>query len=294
MKKVDKVELRKLFVEMKDNNTVAFERLYGAYNKLVYGIAFSIVKNKQDAEDIVQIVFTKIYSTDKGKLPSKNEASWLYSITKNETINFLKKRKNDINLEDIYEIEDDSKEIDKIINRDSYHKMIDGLSDKEKEIVSLKVLADLSFDEIGKILKTPTGTIKWKYYKSIHTLKMLLSNLSMFIITAMLSIATLKNQKKASLPTQPTTNTVEGENNRTENVGEVPSTEETKKEENIILEDNELPEQENVIEIPNRVNEPNYIGLGLMGISAIFFVMTMIFLIIFTKHQLKRRKKLSK
>lgn len=294
MKKIDKVELRKLFVEMKDNNTVAFERLYGAYNKLVYGIAFSIVKNKQDAEDIVQIVFTKIYSTDKGKLPSKNEASWLYSITKNETINFLKKRKNDINLEDIYEIEDDNKEIDKIINRDSYHKMIDGLSGKEKEIVSLKVLADLSFDEIGKILKTPTGTIKWKYYKSIHTLKMLLSNLSMFIITAILSIATLKNQKKASLPTQPTTNTVEGENNRTENKEEVPSTEETKKEENIILEDNELPEQENVIEIPNRVNEPNYIGLGLMGISTIFFVMTMIFLIIFTKHQLKRRKKLSK
>lgn len=294
MKKIDKSELSQLFIEIKENNTTAFEKLYRIYHKLVYGVAFSILKNKQDAEDIVQIVFTKIYSTDKSKLPYKNEASWLYSITRNETINFLKKRNDNINLEDIYEIADDNKEIDKIIDKDSYNKLISGLSDKEKEIISLKVLANLSFDEIGKILKTPTGTIKWKYYKSIHTLKILLSNLSMFIITAILSIATLKNQKKVSLPTQPITNTVEDQNNRVENVNEIPSKEETKKEENSILEDSELQEKENVIEVPNWANEPNYIGLGFMGISAIFFAITIIFSIIFTKHQLKRRKKLSK
>ena len=149
MEQINKKELSKLFIEIKGNNRVAFERLYSNYHQLVYGIAFSIVKNKQDAEDLVQTVFAKIYTMEKSKLPTKNEASWLYSITKNETINFLKKSRYNISLEDIYEIEDNNDEINRIIDKESYDKRIRGLSNKEKEIISLKVLANLSFDEIG-------------------------------------------------------------------------------------------------------------------------------------------------
>lgn len=111
MGKINRKELSNLFIEIRRNNTVAFEELYRKYHKLVYSITFSIVKNKQDAEDVVQIVFTKIYSMDKSKLPSKSESSWLYSITKNETINFLKKKNNHISLEEVYEIEDNNNEI---------------------------------------------------------------------------------------------------------------------------------------------------------------------------------------
>lgn len=294
MEKINKKELSQLLIEIKDNNVAAFEKLYNLYNKLVYRIAFSIVKNKQDAEDIVQIVFTKMYSIDKSKLPSKSEASWLYSITKNEAINFLRKKNHNISLEDIYEIEDNNNEIKEIIDKDSYNKLLSGLNDKEKEIISLKILANLSFDEIGKILKTPTGTIKWKYYKSIHTLKALLSNLGMFIITAVLSITTLKNQKKSNLPVKPETNIVNEENVRQENVSEIPTKEEAKNEENAVLEEDASQTQENTIEISSVSNEPNYIGLSFMGVSIIFFIITIIFSIIFIKHQLKRRKKLSK
>ena len=92
MEKIKKEKLSELFTQIKENNTSAFEKLYHMCSKLVYGIAFSIVKNKQDAEEIVQVVFTKIYTIDKSKLPSKSEASWLYTITKNEAINFWKKR----------------------------------------------------------------------------------------------------------------------------------------------------------------------------------------------------------
>lgn len=294
MEKINKKELSELFIQIKDNNTEAFEQLYNKCNKLVYGIVFSMIKNKQDAEDIVQIVFTKIYSIDKSKLPSKNEASWIYSITKNETINLLKKKDNNINLDEIYEIEDKNDDINKTIDKESYNKLISGLSDKEKEIISLKVLADLSFDEIAEILKTPTGTVKWKYYKSIHTLKILLSNLGMFIITTVLSIATLKKQKESNLPVQPENNIVNSENNRVENAVGTSSEDNELKKENSILENDSSGETENIIEVPEATNDQNYISLGFMGISAVFFIITIIFSIIFTKHQLKRRKKLSK
>lgn len=294
MEKINKKELSELFIQIKDNKTDAFEQLYNKCNKLVYGVAFSMVKNKQDAEDIVQIVFTKIYSIDKSKLPSKNEASWIYSMTKNETINFLKKKNNNINLDDIYEIEDKNDNINKTIDKESYNKLISGLNDKEKEIISLKVLADLSFDEIAEILKTPTGTVKWKYYKSIHTLKILLSNLGMFIITTILGIATLKKQKSSNPIVKPENSITNEENNRLENIGEAPSKDDPLKKENAILGDDSSNTTENVIEVPEATNDQNYISLGFMGISAVFFIITIIFSIIFTKHQLKRRKKLSK
>ena len=198
MSKINEKELSELFIEFKNNNKIAFERLYSQYNRLVYRIAFGIIKNNTDAEDIVQTVFTKIYVMDKEQLPTKNQASWLYSLTKNETITFLRKKNNDIDLSSIYEIEDANNEINTIIDQIEFNRLISKLNDKEKEVVSLKILSNLSFEEIGKLLDLPTGTVKWRYYKSIHTLKILLSNLGMFIITFVVGLRMLFNKKEAN------------------------------------------------------------------------------------------------
>ena len=79
MEKINVEELRELFIEIKYGNNIAFEKLYKNYKNLVYKIAYSILKNSYDSDDIVQIVFEKIYSIDKDKLPTRNESSWLYS-----------------------------------------------------------------------------------------------------------------------------------------------------------------------------------------------------------------------
>ncbi len=293
MKKIDKKELSELFIGIRENNIKAFEKLYSHYNKLVYSIAFSIVKNEQDAEDIVQIVFSKIYSIDKNKLPSKSEASWLYSVTKNETINYWKKRNNTINIEDIYEIEEPNSQIDRIIDKEKYNNLISGLCNKEKEIISLKLLANLSFDEIGKILKMPTGTVKWKYYKAIYALKIALSNLGMFIITVMLGIITMKEQSKTNLQNNIETNCAENENVK-EDITETTTKEDFDRVENEVLENDNSQLQENLVEVPVENNNTNYIGITFIGISILFFIIAIIFSIIYTKHQLKRRKNMSK
>lgn len=99
-------------------------------------------------------------------------------------------------MENIYNLEDNNNEIDKLIDRDSYNKLINKLEKKEQEIISLKILSKLTFSEIAEILGESTNTIKWRYYKSMYTLKILLSNLSMFIVTATLGILSIKNQNK--------------------------------------------------------------------------------------------------
>lgn len=98
MEKINARELKDLFIEIKYGNKIAFEKLYNNYNKLIYSIAYSILKNKQEAEDVVQIVFEKLYLIDKEKLPNRNESSWLYSITKNETEDKLRNKKYSIDV----------------------------------------------------------------------------------------------------------------------------------------------------------------------------------------------------
>lgn len=300
MNKIDEKELKELFIELKHNNKIAFEKLYAKYNKLVYGVAFSILKNKEDSEDVVQIVFSKLYKIDKSKLPSNKEASWLYTLTKNETISFLRKKNNDINLESIYEIEDKDNEINNIIDQVEFNRLIRGLNDKEKQIISLKILANLSFDEIGKLLNEPTGTIKWRYYKSIHTLKILLSNLGMFIVTFVIGIKTLFNKKIS--------NKIEQEeiieDSQIEQNQENLEDEATKSEIQESLKDetnNDINESQNEgikeeIGIPEQPNteQINYYGVGILSISSIFLIITITFLSFFVKYQLKRNKKTSK
>ena len=299
MSKINEKELSELFIEFKNNNKIAFERLYSQYNRLVYRIAFGIIKNNTDAEDIVQTVFTKIYVMDKEQLPTKNQASWLYSLTKNETITFLRKKNNDIDLSSIYEIEDANNEINTIIDQIEFNRLISKLNDKEKEVVSLKILSNLSFEKIGKLLDLPTGTVKWRYYKSIHTLKILLSNLGMFIITFVVGLRMLFNKKEANRAEQEII-----EDNYFEQNNEIAEDETTKSEIQESLRDeiyNDTNELENVgineeVGIPEQPNteQINYYGVGILTISSIFLILTITFLIFFVKHQLKSKKKTSK
>lgn len=285
--KINVKELKNLFAKIKNNNNTAFEELYSKYSKLIYKIAFSILKNKSDAEDITQIVFEKIYSMDKENLPTKNETSWIYSVTKNETLNYFKSNRNNINLDDIYEIEDNNQEISKIIDQENYNRLISKLNDNEKEIISLKIISNFSFEEIGKILNMPTGTVKWRYYKAINTLKLLLSNLTIFIISFISSIYALKSTKKIISPIQ--------EENVIENI--VIAADENQKQQYEKSENTQQNSQEEInttiIEETNE-NEVNYPTIGLMGISTVFLMLTIIFSIIFAKYQLKLKKNLSK
>lgn len=279
--------VKNLFAKIKNNNNTAFEELYSKYSKLIYKIAYSILKNKSDAEDVMQLVFEKIYSMDKKNLPTKNETSWIYSVTKNETLNYFKSNRNNINLDDIYEIEDNNQEISKIIDQENYNRLISKLNDNEKEIISLKIISNFSFEEIGKILNMPTGTVKWRYYKAINTLKLLLSNLTMFIISFISSIYALKSTKKIISPIQ--------EENVIENI--VIAADENQKQQYEKSENTQQNSQEEInttiIEETNE-NEVNYPAIGLMGISTVFLMLTIIFSIIFAKYQLKLKKNLSK
>lgn len=303
MKNINKVELHEIFQELKNNKDNRFNELYSKYNKLVYSIAFSILKNKENSEDIMQKVFSKIWELDKEKLPTNNEASWLYSITKNETLNYLRANKNTLNLEEIYYISSEDKDIKEIIEQDSYNKIISRLNAEEQEIVSLKILSNLSFKEIAQILNKPLGTIQWKYYKSLHTLKILISNLSMFMVAiASFIIGKTWNRKKSAnivedieqnemkgnQVVEQDTDKVEEANN---NMQEITDKEQTSMQNEVDSVNNETIENIIILE-ENTQNLITYQDIGILSIAGITLIITIVFSIIYIKCQKKQRRKL--
>lgn len=292
MVKINEKELKEIFDEIKSNSKPAFEKLYSKYNTLVYGIAFSILKNKQDAEDVVQTVFAKIYDIDIDKLPTQKEVSWLYTTTKNEAITLLRKKDNNLDLDSIYEIETPNNAIDEVISQDNYNRLISKLNTKEQEIISLKILANLSFDEIANLLNEPTSTIKWRYYKSIKSLKILLSNLGMFIITLVIGIKTLFNKKITSL--ESIKDSFITEDKIEQDSMQQGTEEENKGFEESITDSNsnrvEDEKQETIIQEENIENDVNYVEIGILSISAIFLAITIIFSVFCIKSRIKRNK----
>ena len=187
-----------------------------------------------------------------------------------------------------------------IIDQIEFNRLISKLNDKEKQVVSLKILVNLSFEEIGKLLDVPTGTVKWRYYKSIHTLKILLSNLGMFIITFVMGIKLLSNQNKSNRAEQKTVedNSIEKNQENIENETTKSETQDSLKEEmnNVKeeIEENTQKEIQEEISIQEPVIAVNNYAVGILSFSAIFLTLTIIFSIIFTKYQLKAKKKTSK
>ena len=167
----------------------AYNKLYEKYYNLVYAIVFSILKNKDDSEDITHEIFTKIYKLDVNKLPTNNESSWLFTVSKNECYLYLRKSKPNINIEEIYEIPESSNDIDKIIDIEYYNKLIKGLKEDEKLIVSLKVLSNFTFNKISQVMNIPIGTVQWKYYNAINSLKVSVSSLVGAVIAFVVVIA---------------------------------------------------------------------------------------------------------
>lgn len=308
MKSINKQELHNIFKGIAEKEENEFNKLYEKYSKLVYAVSFSILKNKENSEDITQTVFTKIWNMNTNNLPTNNEASWLYTITKNETLNFLRKQKNALNLEDIYYINNDNNELNEIMEKDTFNRIIAKLNEKEQEIVSLKILSGLSFKAISQILNMPIGTVQWKYYKSLHTLETLISSVSLYIITIVLFITQKEvNMKKKTSNkhenTEEETPIIKEENeNIQEDKSETQKAELPNARENVIenekmieenIKTNEI-QQETIAKITQQNNNINVYDIGILSFSCILLIITIIFTHIFRKHQQNLKKKTSK
>ena len=313
MNKINKKELHEIFQSLRNKNQNAYNNLYEKYYKLVYGIVFSIIKNQADSEDVSHEIFTKIYKLDINKLPENHEASWLFTVSKNECLLFLRKSKPNISIEEIYEIPENTNGIDDVIDKDYYNKLINGLKEDEKIIVSLKVLSNFTFKKISQVMNIPIGTVQWKYYNAINSLKVSIGSLVGAALAFIIVIArgefwkekeylkdnkekdisdnktetdNYKNQEETEIQGQDGSSVIQNiENQASENKNE-------KEDSNSISETTTSSEVENTADVQgNALN--NFDGIQVASLT-IGITLLVIFIIFFKKYQQKLKKKSSK
>ncbi len=300
MNKVNQKELHEIFQNLRNKKQNAYNKLYENYYKLVYGIVFSIIKNKPDAEDLTHEIFTKIYKLDVDKLPESHEASWLFTVSKNECLLFLRKSKPNISIDEIYEMPDNSNAIDSVVDSEYYNKLISGLKEDEKIIVSLKVLSNFTFRKISQVMNIPIGTVQWKYYNAISSLKISIGSLAGAVLAFIFVIARGEFWKKKEYlndnrkndtindATDSANEQIEQENQ------EATKTEESKKDINDTQEIENNQEIKTITEVNSNENNIAKIDGFQAGFTCLGIALFVIFIIFFKKYQQKLKVKSSK
>ena len=151
-------------IQRGDRKTI--EYIYLRYYKLVKYKAYEMVKNNEDADEITQDVFVKVFKKIDSYDTKQNFVTWLLTITKNTAIDYLKLKIFDTEcIEDFSNVSDNAKETNKCDLDDKIKSL---LTDEEYMIVIHKIYFELKFSEIAKILNSNLASVTGKYYRAIN------------------------------------------------------------------------------------------------------------------------------
>lgn len=171
----DKLSDEKLLLRVAQGDKEAFQRLYQNTDKTIYGFILSILRNPQDAEEIMQETYLKIWTSAAGYKSQGKPLAWMFTIARN--LCYMKfrdqKREADIGLSDLSEgelgefclqIEDAA---DKMVLKAALHI----LNEEERQIVLLHTTAGMKHREIAADLEMPLATVLSKYNRAMKKLQ---------------------------------------------------------------------------------------------------------------------------
>ncbi len=157
----------------------AYRALMDKYQKPLYFHVLKMVKHHEQVEDLVQEAFMKAFGNLQSYNTSYAFSTWLYRITTNHTIDYLRKRKLDTtSIHNPYKTNDgeveiqisDTKETDRAIIRKErkqiIHQAIQNLPEKYREVIEMRHLDELSYQEISEHLDLPLGTVKAHIFRA--------------------------------------------------------------------------------------------------------------------------------
>lgn len=150
----------------------AFDMIVRRYKDQLLNFVYRFVGNMEEAEDIVQETFLRVYRNRQAYKRIAKFSTWIYTIAGNLARTELRKRKrrrifsiSDLGYEDKdYEISDEvfnpEAHVDSRMQEEIIQREINKLPPKFREVIILRDVQELSYEEISKILNVPIGTVK--------------------------------------------------------------------------------------------------------------------------------------
>jgi RNA polymerase sigma-70 factor (ECF subfamily) len=176
---MSKTDDTKLIERCMNGDRGAFEALLVEYEKPVFNAAFRMLNNRDDARDVTQTVFLKVFENFAQFDPSRRFFSWIYRITLNESINWLGKENR---LEPLlYETADEGKgpyeEVESARVSAGVQAALMTINTDYRTVVILKHFLGCSYVEISEVLEVPEKTVKSRLYTARQQLKDALTDL---------------------------------------------------------------------------------------------------------------------
>ena len=159
---------------------MAFREVVERYQSKVFSIIYGILRNHNDAEDISQQVFAKIYFSIKNFDFRSSLLTWIYKITVNECYDYLRKKKvrklvyeSDFSEEDSLRMENSDVAIDRaepvdsnLAQRDLVNKLLQKISEEDRKLILLKEVEGHSVEELAQMTGMNENTIKVKLFRA--------------------------------------------------------------------------------------------------------------------------------
>jgi len=158
----------------------AYAELVSRYQGYVFTLTLRMIKSREDAEEVAQDVFVKAYRSLADFRGESKFSTWLYTITNTTCITFLRKKKLDIHSldnEKVFEAADnkDSGFKANLVEQKSRVNMVNQaiamLSPDDAEVITLFYKAEQNLEEISRILKLETNTVKVRLHRARTRLK---------------------------------------------------------------------------------------------------------------------------
>lgn len=168
-----------LVLELKDKATQskAFEVLVNTYKERLYWHIRRIVLDHDDADDVLQNTFIKVYRSIDGFKGESKLYSWMYRIGTNEALTFLKQksRKLGVSNEELQQSLVENLESDVYFEGDAIQlklqKALATLPEKQKLVFTMKYFQEMKYEEISQILETSVGGLKASYHLAVKKIE---------------------------------------------------------------------------------------------------------------------------
>ncbi len=150
------------------NKEQLFETVYSNYANMVYRLALSYLNHKEDAEDVVQDVFTKYMCGLHFPMDKEHEKAWFIRITINQCHDSLRRKKHrtHISLDEIEDFQGYEQEISFTLQE-----TLQNLPEKYKSVIILHYLEGFSVQEIAKICRISVSATKMRLSRGRELLK---------------------------------------------------------------------------------------------------------------------------
>lgn len=160
----------------------SLRHIYDAYLKLIYAVVYDTIGQREEAEDVTSEFFIKLIRVAGTYQKKTSHRAWLIRIARNMAIDLLRKRGHEYLL---YETEDAPQDKleeggtaeaastveEHVILAEDMRQAMQTLSDREREVLDLKLAGELKFRDIAEALGQPLGTVTWLYNQGIKKLR---------------------------------------------------------------------------------------------------------------------------